>query len=60
MEKIAEQYESENVNTTIEINQVGSSAGIKDTINGVSEIGMSSRELKDEEKNRSNRDNNSI
>ena len=50
MEKIAEQYESENVNTTIEINQVGSSAGIKDTINGVSEIGMSSRELKDEEK----------
>ncbi|MBB6623035.1 phosphate ABC transporter substrate-binding protein [Clostridium gasigenes] len=50
MEKISEQYESENVNTTIEINQVGSSAGIKDTINGVSEIGMSSRELKDEEK----------
>ncbi|MDZ7543098.1 phosphate ABC transporter substrate-binding protein, partial [Clostridium perfringens] len=28
---------------------VGSSAGIKDTINGVSELGMSSRELKPEE-----------
>ncbi|MBU3107242.1 phosphate ABC transporter substrate-binding protein [Clostridium gasigenes] len=50
MEKIADKYESKNANTTIEINQVGSSAGIKDTINGVSEIGMSSRELKDEEK----------
>ncbi|MGL5353559.1 MAG: phosphate ABC transporter substrate-binding protein, partial [Clostridium sp.] len=50
MEKIAEKYESENKNVTIEINQVGSSAGIKDTINGVAEIGMSSRELKDEEK----------
>lgn len=50
MEKIAEAYESENNGITIEINQVGSSAGIKDTINKVSEIGMSSRELKEEEK----------
>ncbi|MGL5084204.1 MAG: substrate-binding domain-containing protein, partial [Clostridium sp.] len=39
MEKIAEKYESANKNVTIEINQVGSSAGIKDTINGVAEIG---------------------
>ncbi|MBU3104113.1 phosphate ABC transporter substrate-binding protein [Clostridium gasigenes] len=50
MEKIAAQYESKNENTSIEINQVGSSAGIKDTINGVSQIGMASRDLKAEEK----------
>lgn len=49
MEKIAEKYEIDNSNVSIEINQVGSSAGIKDAINGVSEIGMSSRELKSEE-----------
>ena len=49
MEKLAEKYEGVNSNVSIEINQVGSSAGIKDAINGVSEIGMSSRELKSEE-----------
>lgn len=49
MEKIAEKYESDNSGVSMEINQVGSSAGIKDTINGVSEIGMASRELKAEE-----------
>ena len=51
MEKIAEEYEAKNNGITIEINQVGSSAGIKDTINKVSEIGMASRELKNEEEN---------
>ena len=49
MEKVAEKYEGDNSNVSIEINQVGSSAGIKDIINGVSELGMSSRELKAEE-----------
>jgi len=49
MEKLAEKFETDNSNVSIEINQVGSSAGIKDAINGVSEIGMSSRELKSEE-----------
>lgn len=49
MGKIAEVYEENNSNISIEINEVGSSAGIKDAINGVSEIGMSSRELKEEE-----------
>ena len=49
MEKIADAYEEKNENVSIEINQVGSSAGIKDTISGVSELGMSSRDLKDEE-----------
>ncbi|TKC18354.1 phosphate ABC transporter substrate-binding protein [Robertmurraya kyonggiensis] len=48
-EKLAEKYEKNN-NIKIEINQIGSSAGITNAINGVSEIGMSSRELKDEEK----------
>lgn len=33
----------------MEINQIGSSAGIKDAINGTVEIGMSSRDLKEEE-----------
>lgn len=50
MEKLSEEYEKLNGNVSIEINQVGSSAGIKDVINGVVEFGMSSRELKDEEK----------
>ncbi len=50
MEKIQEKYEEENNNATLEIQQNGSGAGIKDVISGISEIGMSSRELKDEEK----------
>ena len=50
MEKIQEKYEEENNNLTLEIQQNGSGAGIKDVISGISEIGMSSRELKDEEK----------
>ena len=48
MEKIAEKYEEENSNISIEINQTGS-AGIKDAMDGISQIGMSSRDLKDEE-----------
>jgi phosphate transport system substrate-binding protein len=47
-EKLAFKYE-ENNNAKIEINQIGSSAGITNAINGVSEIGMSSRDLKPEE-----------
>ncbi|SDO08494.1 phosphate ABC transporter substrate-binding protein, PhoT family [Psychrobacillus sp. OK028] len=47
-EKLAAKYTEEN-NTNIEINQIGSSAGITNAISGVSEIGMSSRDLKDEE-----------
>ncbi len=49
MEKIQEKYEEANSNITLEIQQNGSGAGIKDVISGISEIGMSSRELKDEE-----------
>lgn len=50
MEKEAAAYKKENSNVNIEIQQIGSSAGIKNAISGVSEIGMASRELKDEEK----------
>lgn len=47
-EKLALKYE-ENANVKIEVNQIGSSAGITNAINGVSQIGMSSRDLKEEE-----------
>ena len=50
MEILAEDYQKENKGTTIEVQQVGSSAGITNTIDGTSQIGMSSRDLKDEEK----------
>lgn len=47
-EKLAMKYE-ETVDVKIEVNQIGSSAGITNAINGVSQIGMSSRDLKQEE-----------
>ncbi|MCH7321821.1 phosphate ABC transporter substrate-binding protein [Solibacillus sp. MA9] len=47
-EKLAIKYE-ETEDVKIEINQIGSSAGITNAINGVSQIGMSSRDLKQEE-----------
>ncbi|MEG1310702.1 MAG: substrate-binding domain-containing protein, partial [Romboutsia sp.] len=50
MEVIAEEFQAKNEGITVEIQQVGSSAGIKNTIEGTSEIGMSSRDIKDEEK----------
>lgn len=49
MEKIQEVYEAENQNVTLEIQQPGSGTGIKNAIEGVVEIGMSSRELKNDE-----------
>lgn len=48
-ERLAFKYEEIN-HVKIEINQIGSSAGITNAINGVSEIGMSSRDLKPEER----------
>ncbi len=48
-EKLADKYEEKN-EINIEVNQIGSSAGITNATNGVSEIGMSSRDLKEEEK----------
>lgn len=50
MEKEAKAFMDKNKNVKIEIQQIGSSAGIKNAMDGVSEIGMSSRDLKEEEK----------
>jgi len=50
MEKESERFEQLNPQVNVQINQLGSSAGIKDAINGTVEIGMSSRDLKNEEK----------
>ena len=47
-EKLAMKY-GEKENVKIEVNQIGSSAGIANAMNGVSQIGMSSRDLKQEE-----------
>ncbi len=47
-EKLAAKYH-EHDNIKIEINQIGSSAGIANAMSGVSELGMSSRDLKEEE-----------
>lgn len=49
MEILAEEYMKWNENVTIEIQQTGSGAGITSTIEGVCDIGMSSRDLKDTE-----------
>lgn len=50
MESIAEKFQEKNKDIAVEIQQVGSSAGIKNAIEGTSQIGMTSRDLKDEEK----------
>lgn len=50
MAKIAEAYKAVQPNVTIEIQANGSSAGVKAAMEGLSDIGMASRELKDEEK----------
>lgn len=49
MEKLKEAYCALNKDVTIELQQSDSSTGIKDAMNGVSDIGMASRELKDDE-----------
>lgn len=50
MNKLADAYKEINPDVTIEIQESGSSAGIQSAIEGAVEIGMSSRDLKDEEK----------
>lgn len=49
MEKLKEAYMKVNPNATIEVSQSDSSSGIKNAINGVCDIGMASRELKESE-----------
>ena len=50
IEKMAAEYNKTDANTKINIQAVGSSAGIKAAQDGTAQIGMSSRELKDSEK----------
>lgn len=49
MEVLADKYKELNSGVTIEIQQTGSGAGIQSTTEGVCDIGMASRELKDDE-----------
>jgi len=54
METLQEAYQELNPNVTFEMQSQGSSQGIKAAIDGTYEIGMSSRELKDDEKSQLN------
>lgn len=48
-QSIADEFQLENAGIAVEIQGVGSSAGIKAVIDGTADIGASSRELKEEE-----------
>lgn len=50
MEKLAEAYKAKNPDVVIDIQSNGSSAGMTAAMEGTAELGMASRELKDEEK----------
>ncbi|RDY20789.1 substrate-binding domain-containing protein [Criibacterium bergeronii] len=50
MEKLKEAYNVINPDMAIQIQQSDSTTGMTDAINGISDIGMASRELKEEEK----------
>lgn len=50
MEKLGEAYEEKNPDVTIEVQQSDSTTGITYTKDGICDIGMASRDLKDEEK----------
>ena len=49
MEKLKEGYEAVNSNVTIELQTSDSTTGMNNTMNGMCDIGMASRELKQEE-----------
>lgn len=49
MEKLKEAYEALNSDVTVEVQQSDSTTGVTSAIDGVCDIGMASRELKDEE-----------
>ncbi len=52
MEKLKEAYVKINANANIEIQQSDSSSGMKAAMDGICDIGMSSRDLKDTEKSK--------
>ena len=49
MEKLAEAYKALNSDVTVEVQQSDSTTGVTSALEGVCDIGMASRELKDEE-----------
>ena len=49
MQKLAEEYQKLNSNVTISVQQSDSTTGVTDAINGISDIGMASRAVSDEE-----------
>lgn len=49
MEKLKEAYEAVNKNVTVEVQQSDSTTGVTSVAEGICDIGMASRELKDEE-----------
>ena len=49
MEKLKEAYVAVNPDVTVEINQSDSTTGVNSTVDGICDIGMASRELKDSE-----------
>lgn len=49
MEKLAESYEAVNADVTVEVQQSDSTTGVNMTAEGTCDIGMASRDLKDEE-----------
>ncbi len=49
MQKLAEEYQKLNGNVTISVQQSDSTTGVTDAINGISDIGMASRAVSDEE-----------
>lgn len=49
MEKLVEAYAAFNANVTIEVQQSDSSTGMQEAMDGICDIGMASRELKDAE-----------
>lgn len=52
MQKLAEEYQKLNKNVKVEVQQSDSTTGITDAIGGVSDIGMASRAVTDEELNK--------
>lgn len=52
MEKLSEAYQNANGGVTVEVQQSDSSTGISDAADGISDIGMASRSLKDEEQSK--------
>ena len=49
MEKLAEAYKAQNSEVTVEVQQSDSTTGVTSALEGVCDIGMASRELKEEE-----------